>query len=570
MNNARRILIMVPNGASTDNRVVREAESLKLAGHDVLLAGLRLRNLPGANAITPRGVPVVRLDWQRPAYTRIAVVYAIVLVPLLAVLAFALGLTAWCVYHALAAPLATAAIDLLAAGGQKLASFLRADGEAGLSQVASLEALRERNPFLYHGTILAFLAGIAFLLRPLARRFARATGHRQKRLVDDLAQMAIRMRETLKNNYMLKAVFFSDGRRRGRPHEGIRQHFIMQSRTRAFIELGMRFRPDIVQCHEIGTLPAAVALKKKLGCKVIYEAHEIYDDLASSTMQRLKLHRKIHRRCLPAVDGFITVNEDIGDYYKASYPSLPTPIILPNSVYPKQVVYDGRLHEAADLPADAKIILYQGGFSPNRGLSFLLEAAFSLPEGWTVVFMGGGPLEGPLRKRAEKLQNQLYETAKTKFFHALPDGTRLSAEGPAKTHDIDTLKHAGVLDKVRFVPMAPHSELVEWTSGATIGVIPYENIGLNHWFCSPNKIWEYPNAGVPILASRLHYLSRVIDEWKIGWTFATDPSVAEIVSAIRSITEDDITEKKANCAGFIAAENYPIHEKRLLGLIETM
>jgi glycosyltransferase involved in cell wall biosynthesis len=500
MGNARRILIMVPNGASNDNRVVREAESLKLAGYEVLLAGLRLRNLPGETAMTPRGVAVVRLDWRRAAYARIAIAYSVVFIPLV----FALGIAAWYVY-----------------------------------QAAAIGVLREHSPLLHHALVLAFLGGIALLLLALARGVIR------------------------------KAVF-PDGRPRGLPHDGIRQHFIMQSRTRAFIRLGMRFKPDIIQCHEIGTLQAAIELKQKLGCKVIYEAHEIYDDLANATMRRLRLNRKIHRRYLPAVDGFITVNEDIGDYYKASYPSLPTPVILPNSVYPRQAIYDGRLHDAANLSADVKIILYQGKFSPNRGLPLLLEAAFSLPDGWNVVFMGDGPLEETLTKSAEKHQRQLFDTARTKFARPPSAGTGPSEEGPADARDIEKQERAGAFSKVRFVPIAPHSELVEWTAGATIGVIPYENVGLNHWFCSPNKIWEYPNAGVPILASRLHYLSRVIDEWKIGWTFAAEPTVSEIVAAIRSITEDDLAQKRANCARFIAAENYPIHEKRLLALIEAM
>ena len=101
---------------------------------------------------------------------------------------------------------------------------------------------------------------------------------------------------------------------------------------------------------------------------------------------------------------------------------------------------------------------------------------------------------------------------------------------------------------------------------AALGVIPYENVGLNHWYCSPNKIWEYANAGVPILASRLHYLNAVIGRWDLGWTFSSDPSVADIVSVMRGITEEDLAAKRKNCQRFIQADNYPIHEPRLLDL----
>ncbi len=51
--------------------------------------------------------------------------------------------------------------------------------------------------------------------------------------------------------------------------------------------------------------------------------------------------------------------------------------------------------------------------------------------------------------------------------------------------------------KVRFIPPAPQKELKSWTQGATLGIIPYEGKMLNHWIATPNKLWEYPSAGVP-------------------------------------------------------------------------
>jgi glycosyltransferase involved in cell wall biosynthesis len=257
----------------------------------------------------------------------------------------------------------------------------------------------------------------------------------------------------------------------------------------------------------------------------------------------------------------------------------------------------------------------------------LVEAAFNLPEEWYVVFMGRGPLKEHLEKLAEGfMQDQrgrilrglsLESLAKnehieklTAAVHGVSPETgqqvvkqvaleelalaqaiagaesgllrgdiiertvteireaeaKLSAERNVR-RSMDQLRASRVLQKVRFVPMAPHSELVEWTSGAAVGIIPYENIGMNHWLCSPNKIWEYPNAGVPILASRLEYLTRVITTWGIGWTFASDPTVEEIVAAVRAITDDELNDKRTACRRFIQADNYTLHEPRLLGLV---
>lgn len=645
MGQPKKILAFVPNGASTDNRVVREAESLKAAGHDVLLVGLRLPNLPGAEALTPNGVRVHRVDWQYRAFSQIAMVYAAILLPLLAFVLAIAAVVAWQAYHGLLAPLAEAIFnagsDLIRLIGNWLHGLIVTSDAPLFAASYSMQAIAGAHPLAYHVVVLLVLYAIYLVLRRPFRRFGRSLGDVYRQVINNPAISVVRQKVRYARNYgenenvqqftLLESLLAPTNTIQGGFHERISHFFVARSRIRSFIEVGRAFRPDIIQCHEIGPLPAAIALKDELGCKVIYEAHEIYDDLANASLRMSAAHRAIHERFLPRVDAFVTVNEAIGEYYSRTYPVLSAPVVLPNSVYPKTVTYDGRLHEAAKLPPEARIILYQGGFSPHRGLPILLEAAFNLPEDWYVVFMGRGPLEESLKEAAEafksvlmtKIRNgltleHLAKTDDTERLTATAQGARTEGGGsPAvmqvsleelvlsqalstaedgllRPHVVertvsdlreveyrlaaerqvrkilDGLRFSRKLDKARFVPMAPHSELVEWTSGGTIGIIPYENIGLNHWNCSPNKIWEYPNAGVPILASRLNYLTRMIDKWNIGWTFASDPTVAEIVAAVRSITDDDLAAKREACKRFIAADNYTLHEQRLLKLVRDL
>lgn len=532
----RKILVLVPNGASTDNRVVREAESLKGAGHDVLLAGVRRRDMPDPHGTTPKGVPIRRVDWRPGAYARIALLYIGIVVPLLVAVVAVLSVAAWHLYHAILAPLAAAVLDRVVGAMAAPGSF-------------RIDHFRETQLGWYHAALVAVLCVSCLVIAIVFRWWLRPTAAWQRALGSPAFQ-AFRTiggylrhrgkRKPLRQYTSREMVVGSNGSPRRRVHDRVARYAIAKSRTQAFVSLGRQFRPEIVHCHEIGTLEAGTLLKRRQGCKVIYEAHEIYDDLAVASRHESTFNRRLHERYLPAADAFITVNEDIGDYYMKAYPAIATPVIVPNSVYPKSVVYDGRLHEAACLPADAKILLYQGGFSQHRGLFALLEAAYRLPEHWHVVFMGKGVLEKELKTRAARLQS-------------------------------DLVRETGRSDhRVRFVPMAPHSELVEWTSGASVGVIPYENIGLNHWFCSPNKIWEYPNAGVPILASGLHYLTAVLRKWDIGWIFSPTSPVEEIVAIVRSISDQELQEKRNNCARFIGEENYFVHEKRLIDLVESL
>ncbi|TQM90336.1 glycosyltransferase [Roseinatronobacter monicus] len=644
MSEPKRILAFVPNGASTDNRVVREAESLKAAGHDVLLVGLRLPNLPGSEAFSPKGVRIQRIDWQYRAFSQIAMVYAAILLPLLAIVTLVAVALGWYVYNGLLAPLAgalfNAASDLLRLLGNWFHGLISSSQALLFATGYSIEDIAAAHPMAYHVVVVIILYLIYLVLRRPFNRFGSAIGHLYKQVINNPAISVVRQKVRYARNYgenenvqqytLLESLLAPTNTAQGGFHERISHHFVAKSRINGFVETGRVFRPDIIHCHEIGPLPAAIALKKELGCKVIYEAHEIYDDLANASLRMSAAHQAIHKECLPHVDGFVTVNEAIADYYARTYPALPSPVVMPNSVYPKSVTYDGRLHEAAKLPPEAKIILYQGGFSPHRGLPILLEAAFSLPEDWYVVFMGRGPLEDQLRDAAIAFQAEtltrlrngltLEALAGNDDFERLTalaqvsvgeNGTPVMREVPleefalsralgamteedtiketigktvAELRDaeyqisaerkirrvIDGVRFSRKFEKARFVPMAPHSELVEWTSGGTIGIIPYENIGLNHWHCSPNKIWEYPNAGVPILASRLNYLTQTIQKWNIGWTLASDPTVAEIVAAVRAITDEELEEKRAACKRFIESDNYTLHEKRLLTLVDEV
>ena len=160
--------------------------------------------------------------------------------------------------------------------------------------------------------------------------------------------------------------------------------------------------------------------------------------------------------------------------------------------------------------------------------------------------------------------SRLTEAASVSFqtsYEALKSEITLKVE-----KEVARLNNSMYFDKVRFIPGARHSQLVDWTKGATVGVIPYENVGLNHWNCSPNKIWEYTNAGLPILASRMNFLNTVIEREDIGWTFASDFVPKDISDAVKSLTDEDIAQKKQNCATFIKKDNYLSYETKLVEL----
>ncbi len=288
-------------------------------------------------------------------------------------------------------------------------------------------------------------------------------------------------------------------------------------------------QPDIVHCHDLFTVPVGLEIKKKTGARVIYDSHEIFTRLASSTPLWGWWYSRLEKRISTEVDGFITINTSIAAYLRERYPALPQTVLIRNATRPIEgglPEYDGRLHKAAGLGLDTKILLYQGGYAEHRGLYTLVDAAGYLPDGWVIVFMGWGKIEDKLRERA-------------------------AANGG---HNI------------QFIPPAPQEELLNWTVGASLGIIPYENVSMNHYYCTPNKLWEYPAASVPVLCSPFPELKAVIDEFDAGWLLSDPIEPKEIGDIVAGINADDLAAKKNGCRRFIKADNWHVYEEALLKL----
>lgn len=305
------------------------------------------------------------------------------------------------------------------------------------------------------------------------------------------------------------------------------------------ILVAMRLRPDVIHCHDIHALPVGVYVRFRTGCRLVYDAHEIYEELPQLDKTGRRRYRRVHWFCQRFVDEFITINDSIAKWSAEHYPRLPSATVIMNATRLTEVgVYDQRLHKAAGLPPETRILLYQGGYSTHRGLELLVESARFLPNGWCLVMMGWGNLEDHLRVLGE----------------------RINADRGSAT----------VGDAVRFIGPAAQNELAEWTQGATIGVIPYENTGLNHWFCTPNKLWEYPNAGVPILVSPFPEMRRFVEAYGHGWLLPERMMVESLGKFISNLDDSKIAEARANAKRFIDDNNWHIFEQRLISAYDRL
>jgi glycosyltransferase involved in cell wall biosynthesis len=274
---------------------------------------------------------------------------------------------------------------------------------------------------------------------------------------------------------------------------------------------------DVIHAHDLNTLPAAVALSRALRVPLVYDAHELYPEISTLSRREQRIWRFIEARLIGRATAVFTVCESIADEMSSRY-RIDKPAVLLNC--PPAVASAARrpadgLRRAAGVEPGVPLILYQGGFSPNRGLPELIRASRALERG-ALVLMGWGTLEGELRLLVDELE---------------------------------------LRDAVRFIAPVPQDELLGWTRQADIGVIPYRPVGLNNVYSTPNKLFEYMAAGLAIAGSRLPELSRFIDGLQIGITFeAGNP--ADMALALNFLLADEHALAAMRAESLDAAKTY--------------
>jgi len=506
--------MVVFNSATRDGRVMREAHSLRGAGHEVHVVGVPEPEAAAPAEILSDGIRVHRVDWLPEAQKRAKRTALLRLLPVM-ILFFAI-------------------LFFLAEGmshsrlGQQALSWALA--LRGVALVAAIGAAA----LLVAAGLFVAKKSLGFVRRKMAKFAIRPVKHQQTggnhALLEPVRSRIPLWVPELALEIMLEPFHWIGGRA-GR-------FVLYRYRTEIIANFVESLSPDIVHCHDCMALPCGVAVKNSLGIPLVYDAHEIYEAAAATRVGIVDYYARIHARFLHEVSGFITINRSAANYYRRAYPDAPEAVIIRNAASKiAPFNYDGRLHAAAGLPREQKILLYHGGFTAHRGLQELVRASALLPEGWSLVLLGWGALQPELESIASSLR------------------ARDMAAAP----------------KVVFVDRVPREELHLWSSGGAVGIIPYENNVLNHWICTPNKLWEFPISGVPIIVQPFPELRQVVETYSCGWLLPEEYSAQEIAKLVASLSDQDIEAARERCVDFIAADNWEdTYERRLIEFYETL
>ncbi len=255
--------------------------------------------------------------------------------------------------------------------------------------------------------------------------------------------------------------------------------------------LGHRF--DLVLAVDMDTLPAAwlgARLKRR---PVFMDSHEFFSE--SPELQHRpgvkRIWRNLEKFLLPRLNGGFTVSPGIVDLYQrlfgVDFDLLRNVPRRPADLLP--------LRELGAHP----VVYYQGALNVGRGLKEAIRAMTLLP-GYKLHIAGSGDEEDVLRELVKELKLE---------------------------------------EHVVFLGRLPFEELRAEAAKAHVGLCLLESMGLNYYHSLPNRLFDYPALGLPIIATNFPDMGRLVQEYNTG--LLLDSMEAEVIAAaIRRACEDRV------------------------------
>lgn len=238
-------------------------------------------------------------------------------------------------------------------------------------------------------------------------------------------------------------------------------------------------RPDVVHCHDTMVLPAGVVAKALGASVLVYDAHELESDKAGQTSVLSHATKWIERASWPSINALITVSPSIMTWYRREFDEVPSLCLLNSPEVREPAATEERTHtlglrEKLGLDADTPVFIYVGALARGRGIELVLEACLTSETREHVVFIGDGRLTSHIKEVSERFP------------------------------------------RVGYCEPVPHDELVRFIADADGAFCLIEDVSLSDHYCLPNKLFEYAFAGLPVIASRLPDIQRVVDDFHLG------------------------------------------------------
>ena len=287
-----------------------------------------------------------------------------------------------------------------------------------------------------------------------------------------------------------------------------------------------RARAQVYHAQDLYSLPVAYAAAKRHRAALVYDSHEYYLGMDSLIGRRLErsVWASVERAFIGKADRVITVGDVIADTLRTRYP-IRRPVVVRNCPVFRRSERSDALREWLGIPKSVGIVLYQGVIDPGRGLLTILESLKRV-EGCCLVMLGDGHILDEVKEHARRL---------------------------------------GLADRTFFPGSVPLRELMRYTASADVGIHLIENTCLNHYYCLPNKLFEYMMAGLPVVISDFPEMGKVVREAQAGLLVDPADSV-QVAEAIQTLLRDEGLRRTFSEHGLRAAKEQYNWERESLKL----
>ena len=261
-----------------------------------------------------------------------------------------------------------------------------------------------------------------------------------------------------------------------------------------FIELtfvlfyrGVLIRPAVVHCHDTLVLPAGWLIKCAVGCRLVYDAHELESNKNGQTAMLSKATFSIERFCWKKVDLLVSVSDSIIRWYRHNLGEKVAILVLNSPELGRvsmadtgDLVEQDYFHRLYDIPRERLVFVYLGILGPGRGIETILDVFGDDSLNCDVVFVGYGEFGVRIASCADRCKN------------------------------------------IHLHPSVAHEHVVRTVSSADYGLCFVENVSLSDYYCLPNKLFEYAFAGLPVLASNFPEIEHAVSKYSLGICCAPD------------------------------------------------
>jgi glycosyltransferase involved in cell wall biosynthesis len=183
------------------------------------------------------------------------------------------------------------------------------------------------------------------------------------------------------------------------------------------------------------------------------------------------------------------------------------------------------------LPENRKIILYQGALNIGRGIEQVIDLIPFL-ENVIFVIAGTGTIENSLKEKVLK---------------------------------------KGLTEKVIFTGKLPFESLNLLTTKAHLGLVLQDNISLSYHYVLPNRLFDFIKAGVPVIASDLPEIRKIVNAAHIG-LLVSGPEDSELLDKIKYLLFDENLRIELIDSMKVCSKNYnwENEERKLLELYKNL